>query len=203
MTLSWKSRVNRRRQMPGLVRPARPLRCFAEAQLIHFSVSADMPRFGSWSTRRCKPKSITATTLGRVTEDSAMSVESTMFVVRGSGSWKTISCSSLGIMECNGYTLYLLLSSNALASSQSEEISEMPGKKTKIVVPGSAMARTRSVTMDAIFSQCRWSMRLILSSAKASFILWSMSCLQLILLPNSLWKSSRYNSFTGKHRPPT
>ena len=69
--------VQRRRQWPGAVRPARPARWSAEARLIFSTRSVLMPRYGSNRAMRACPESITRRTPSMVSEVSATLVLTT------------------------------------------------------------------------------------------------------------------------------
>mmetsp|Transcript_158879 Transcript_158879/g.509473 ORF Transcript_158879/g.509473 Transcript_158879/m.509473 type:complete len:218 (-) Transcript_158879:3102-3755(-) len=195
-----------------MVRPARPLRCVAEARLVQVVTRVKAFRRQSYRMRRCRPTSRVAVTLGKVRELSAMLEAKTMWAQSLSGAPNAPCMSSRGISECMPNTFNRSeLSREVLwdwAEAYKLVMSASPGKKTSTVQPGLANRKASSTIKSSECSMCCDNLSPVATANLPSANAFAMAAIRLrepVLssLPKCASNSSRYTSCTEKGRSPT
>jgi hypothetical protein len=140
---SWSLRDQSRKQTPGATRPARPARCSALARLIFSVSSVFTPRRASKSGIRARPLSITVRIPGRVSEVSAMFVET---ITRGRSPLPIArSCAAASRSPCNGNISQPRASRRFSSASTVRMISYFPGMKTSMSASAPEPTRPRGI----------------------------------------------------------
>mmetsp|Transcript_10930 Transcript_10930/g.19488 ORF Transcript_10930/g.19488 Transcript_10930/m.19488 type:complete len:202 (-) Transcript_10930:695-1300(-) len=101
MPSSKRRRLQSRKQRPGRVRPALPLRCSRLCRPVHTTLLYESRVCSEKDVSFTRQESITMVTSSIVMEDSAMFVARITFAIPGGGGLNASICNSFGTCECS------------------------------------------------------------------------------------------------------